>query len=228
MKYLIILLISLTTWTVKADCMDPTDPNCICTNCPDPTNYVASTVYTNGELHLLILNTSTNVFVLLTNGSLLEDYVIERSFDLSTWDAITPKFETDTNGLADAAFPPTNTAAFYRARVATYVEYANIGTASGSFSCGSYIGYANYYGLEGDWGYVFEPNMTRHIAYDGSGKTNRIVSYLGRNGDNGCGTYQVEVIEVGSGKYRFTLFAVSGETVPQTNQPIRLKGMTED
>lgn len=220
----------LATVSTLADCMDPTDPNCISTNPPPDwsTNAYTSAVYTNGELHLIIARSGNDVTMLLTNGSLLEDYVIDRSVDLVSWEQITAKFETATNGSVFINYTDNGEKAFYRARVATYVEYCNIGSASGSFSCGSYIGYGNFYGLNGEWGYVFEPGMTRHIIYDGSGKTNRIISYLGRNGDHGCGTYQCTVVEVGSGKYRFSLFAVSGESVPQSNQPARFKGMTED
>lgn len=233
MKTLLTILIALLPFfQLRAECLDPTDPNCQCTNCPAATNYPGPThVYTNGEPYLLILATPTNVFVLLTNASLLNDYVIQRSFNLIDWTNITPKFEADSNGMADAAFPANEQQAYFRVIDATYVQYATIYPASGSFYCGTYVGYANYYGFDGSWGYVFETNMTRHIAYDGSGHTNRLVSYLAISSENGCGTYQVTVLPAYNpayNKFRFSLFAVPGETVPQSNQPLRLKGIVDD
>lgn len=212
--------------TVRAECTDPNDPDCA-TGTNTPPVYTPH-AYTNGELYLIAGRSGASATITLTNASLLEDYVIEASSDLITWTTAVSKFEADTDGSALFVLSPTNSAAYYRARVATYVGYANLGSASGSFSCGSYIGYGNYYGFEGSWGYTFEPGMSRHIIYDGSGKTNRIVSYLGRVGDHGCGTYQCDVIAAGSLGYRATLFAVSGETLPQSNQPMRFKGMAED
>lgn len=232
MKTLLSLpILILSLFHIHAECLDPTDPNCLCTNCPAPTNYFASPAYTNGEPHLLVTATPTNVFILLTNASLLNDYIIQRSFDLVTWTNITPKFESDSNGVADAAFPTTEPQAYFRVIDATYWEYANIGASSGSFYCGSYVGYGNYYGFNGSWGYVFETNMTRHFIYDGQHKTNRLVSYLAISSENGCDTYKVEVLpshNTNYNKFRFSLFAVAGETVPKTNQILRMKGIKDD
>lgn len=212
-----------------ADCMDPTDPNCISTNPPPNwTNSYTSAVYTNGELHLIVSKSGNDVSMLLTNGSLLEDYVIDRSTDLLNWSQITAKFETGTNGSVFVNYTDTDEQAYYRARVATYVEYANIGGTSGSFDCGSYVGYGNFYGFQGAWGYGFNSNVTRHVIYDGSGNTNRLVSYLASSGQHGCGTYQCTVQPSLTMRYRFSLFAVTGETVPQSNQPLRMKGIEED
>lgn len=215
----------LATVSSPADCIDPSDPNCICTNCPAETNYPPSTVYTNGELHLLAILTPTNMFVLLKNGSLLEDYVLERSFDAVNWEDITPKFEVNTNGTADAAFPTTSQVALFRARVATYVAYATPGAASGSFACGSYIGYGNYYGFNGGYGYLKNTNMTRHVIYDGGGRTNTIMTYLGQFGENGCGVYSVAVVE-SSGRVRAS--CMFQDNIPDYPYPLRMKGLDED
>lgn len=218
-----IAALTLTTATY-AECIDPSNPNCICTNCPPLTNYTPSIVYTNGELHLLVSSTPTNIFVLLKNGSLLEDYVIERSFDATNWESITPKFEVDTNGTADVAFQPTAQTALYRAKVATYVAYATPGESSGSFDCGSYIGYANYYGIEGEWGYLINTNMARCVIYDGVGRTNTIMTYLGRFGEHGCGVYSVTVVE-SSGRVRVS--CMFQDDLPSGPYPIRMKGLDD-
>lgn len=219
MKYLIILL--LTVLTASAQCVDPNDPNCLCTNCP-PFEPPTSAVYTNGELHLII----TSSTILLTNGNLLDDYVLESSSNLSTWTAVTEKFETDTNGTALFSFSPTNAPLFFRARVATLIVYANAGAANGSYCGGTYIGYANYYGFDGGYGYSSDTNMTRHVIYDGTGRTNTIVSYLGRFGDSDCDTFAVNITEVGSQRYRATLFFPNN--LPTNSYPARLKGLKDD
>lgn len=230
MKKLIIgvAVFAIATLASLADCMDPTDPNCISTNPPPNWTNYTSAVYTNGELHLIISRTGTAVSMLLTNGSLFHDYVIDRSTDLVNWSQITAKFETTTNGSVFINYTDNGEVAFYRARVATYFEYCNIGTTSGSFDCGPYIGYGNFYGFNGAWGYGFNTNMTRHAIVDGNGQTNRILSYLASSGEHGCDIYQCVVQPSLTMRYRFSLFAVSGETVPQSGQILWMKGIEED
>lgn len=204
--------------------MDPNDPNCVCTNCSPPTNSSPSNIYTNGELHLIISLSDTTVSVTLTNGNLLDDYVIERSFDIVTWTNMTGKFETDTSLAAYFSFERGLTKEFFRARVATLIEYDNAGSATGTTDCGSYIGYANYYGSEGEWGYSLETNMTRHILY--SDRTNAIVSYLSRVGLYDCDISQITVPPAQIPRYRATVFFP--DNLPTNSYPLHLKGLKDD
>ena len=89
---------------------------------------------------------------------------------------------------------------------------------------GSYVGYVNYTKtISQGWGWTPVSGTTVLTASDGGGRTDTIVTYLGKYGDTGCGQTTVTIpYPAYSPAYRFTIFFPSN--VPTTNYPIVLNG----
>lgn len=90
---------------------------------------------------------------------------------------------------------------------------------------GHYAGYISYTRtISQGWGWAPSTNSTTvFTAVDGSGRTDTVVVYLGKNGDNDCNQTMVTIPNPPfSSKYRFSIYFPSN--VPTTNYPIVLTG----
>ena len=90
---------------------------------------------------------------------------------------------------------------------------------------GSYAGYINYTKtIAQGWGWAPATNTTTvFTASDGGGRTDTIITYLGKYGDSGCDRTTITLPETPpSPTYRFTIFFPNN--VPTTNYPIILSG----
>jgi hypothetical protein len=89
---------------------------------------------------------------------------------------------------------------------------------------GSYAGYVNYTKtVSQGWGWVPSTNTTIFMASDGGGRTDTIITYLGKRTDNGCNQTSVVIPNPPvSTAYRFTIYFPNN--VPTTNYPIALSG----
>ncbi len=88
----------------------------------------------------------------------------------------------------------------------------------------AYVGCVNYTKTVAQgWGWKPDTNMTVHTAADGGGRTDTLISYVGKTGDSGCNQTSVTVPDPpASTAYRFTIFFPNN--VPATNYPIILNG----
>ena len=107
------------------------------------------------------------------------------------------------------------------------VVYAAVRQTGGTMgTCpGTYAGYVSYTKTVAQgWGWTPSTNTTTYFAaFDGSGRTDTIVTYQGKNSDGGCNQTVVAIPNPPiSSSYRFTIYFPSN--VPTTNYPIVLTG----
>lgn len=104
--------------------------------------------------------------------------------------------------------------------------YASPIVSSGSSgSCpGNYAGYVIFTKtVSQGWGWAPTSGITSHTAADGGGRSDTILEYVGKYGDEGCNQSAVGVPDpTYSPKYRFAIYFPSD--VPTTNYPIVLTG----
>lgn len=163
------------------------------------------------------------------------EYAVERSFDLLSWEMVTPRFNgVGTNtlkvfGITNAVGVPN----FYRIHDITDLTNgnifvsANIGASPGnSPPCpGAYAGYGNYLRTAAQ-GWGFEPdstNMNYFVAYTAvGGRTDAKVYYVSDHGETDCSTNNFIVGFSGENPVRFSVFFPG--SVPTNPYTIMLKG----
>lgn len=188
--------------------------------------WLLTTFLVKGDTNLPSLSisiTSTNYcLITISNGNTLNDYILERSYNLIDWSNATERFETDDSGVYVVSLEKINGCEFFRLRDDTLIQYGYYVPYMDSVSCGDLMGYCNY--DNGYWGYSKEPNMQRHIAYDGKYNTNNIISYEGDEpNEGGCDIpYLSPNPNDLSTMFKFSILFTS--EIPVEPYPIRLKG----
>lgn len=168
-------------------CIDPTDTNCICTNCSSTNDYVSG-VYqsraffdTNGVLNVGFSNTLSGLY-----------YTLETSTDLtsSAWSKVGLFVGTGTNEFVTNV-DSSGAMAFYRA----HRGFAIVSTNQSAGSCGhpitgcsnTYCGYAPFFNSGHTFiGWEINTNTTYHTIQDLESPANS-VQWTGQHFDVGCG-----------------------------------------
>lgn len=208
-----------------ADCIDPTDPNCISTNNPS-TNVWTSTPYPPGSLQMRIdLN---NLYT--TNTIADHVYQISQSQNFKDWSLLGGQWTNSVGSEKSFPYTPTNEQSFYRVRDAYFqTVFGTVVRVTNTYMCvGSYEGYATYYYYEEgeNWGNVVNTNT--YWQFFGNGNSNEVVTVVGRYGDGSqyCGSNSVTFHAVDP-YYRFSLYFKSNAPSAGTSWPVMMGGVMD-
>lgn len=217
-----IAALTLAVTTALADCTDPSDPSCTCTNnCGDPTNSPADP-YPPGSLQLHAQGGTITV----TNGDLWTDYQFQTSTDNVSWAFYGDVFEVGTDTTYTVSFAATDSQRFFRIVDVTTTESETVFTQSSSPPCGIPgfpIAHAAYgkMNLSAFFPYT---NMVRFAIIDPNRTNDTLLQFVGHLGDIDCGVTNRLVIPFPVYSDRYTFADYFKTNIPASPYTDRFKG----